>query len=210
MKDCVIFAGGNMEDMSFIDVSEISENCGMIICADSGYNYAAELGIVPDMVVGDFDSYSGEIPENIEIIRSVPEKDDTDTILALKLAIEYGYKKIRLYGGLGARFDHAFANIQTMIYAREHDCELEILDSENEMTLCGTGEYEYKRRDGWYLSLFSLTENAEISMLYGVKYPLINKILSHGFPLGVSNEITENKAFLRVGYGLVLVVRSKM
>lgn len=210
MKECAVFAGGKIEDLSFIDAYEIAESCFMVICADSGYEYAKRLGIIPDLIVGDFDSYRGELPEDIEVLRSVPEKDDTDTILAVKIAAERGAERIRLYGGMGARADHAFANIQSMIYAYENNMTLKIIDEANELEVLGAGEHEFDYREKWYLSLFSLTEKADIACLCGVKYPLENEILSQSFPLGVSNEITADKAFLNIRSGLVLVIRSKM
>lgn len=202
---CAIFAGGEIKDLSFIDVSD-----DFIICADSGYKYARELGIVPDMIIGDFDSYTDELPENIEIYRSIPEKDDTDTMLAVKTAISRGFTEIVLYGALGKRFDHTFANVQTLLYAHENGCTMRIADADNEITLQSAGEIYYPKRDGWYFSIFALTDTAVISEYSGVKYPLENYTLTSSFPVGVSNEITADSAFLKISSGIVLVVRSKM
>lgn len=205
---CVIFAGGEIKDLSFIDTAELSHN--FVICADSGYKYAEELGIVPDIIMGDFDSYTGRLPENTEIYRSIPEKDDTDTMLAVKTAISRGFTEIVLYGALGKRFDHAFANIQSLVYAYENGCAMSILDSDNEITVQGSGEKDYLKRKGWYFSIFALTDTAVISRYSGVKYPLENYLLKSSFPIGVSNEIMADKAVLQIDSGLILVVRSKM
>ncbi|MDE6789636.1 MAG: thiamine diphosphokinase [Ruminococcus sp.] len=205
---CVIFAGGEIKDFGFIDTSELSQN--FVICADSGYKYAKKLGIVPDIIMGDFDSYTGRLPENIEIYRSIPEKDDTDTMLAVKTAISRGFTEIVLYGALGKRFDHAFANIQSLVYAHENGCAISILDSDNEITVQGAGEKDYLKREGWYFSIFALTDTAVIGRYSGVKYPLENYLLKSSFPIGVSNEITADKAVLQLDSGLILVVRSKM
>lgn len=205
---CVIFAGGEIKDLSFIDTNEIAGN--FVICADSGYKYAEKLGIVPDMIMGDFDSYRGELPENTEIYRSIPEKDDTDTMLAVKTALSRGFTEIILYGALGKRFDHAFANIQTLLYAYENGCNMRIADADNEITVQGAGETYYKKRDGWYFSIFALTETVLINKYSGVKYPLENYVLKSSFPIGVSNEITADSAFLHINSGIVLVIRSEM
>lgn len=207
---CVVFAGGEIKDLSFIDVSGLKKSCNLVICADSGYKYAQQLNIVPDIIVGDFDSYTDSLPENITVYRSPPEKDDTDTMLAVKTAIENGCSDICLYGALGKRFDHAFANIQTLVYAYENGCNMRIIDADNEITVQGAGCKEYNRLDGWYFSIFSLTEKSLIKKYYGVKYPLYDFELEKSFPIGVSNEITENKAVLQIDSGLVLIVRSKM
>lgn len=209
MSICTIFAGGKLNGTDFMNPCEIRENSGLIICADSGLSIAEKVGIAPDLIVGDFDSYMGELPEDVEIHRSIPEKDDTDTLMAVRIAIDRGYDEIRLYGGLGARFDHSFANIQTLIFAHENGCKMTIYDADNVLTVRGAGEYEFPCKNDWYFSLFALTEKAEIGELKGVKYPLGVYEMTMGYPIGVSNEITADKAYLRINSGIVLVIESK-
>ncbi len=209
MSICTIFAGGKIIGTDFINPCEIRKNSELIICADSGLHIAEKVGLTPDLIVGDFDSYMGELPEDVEIHRSVPEKDDTDTLMAVRIAIDRGYDEIRLYGGLGARFDHSFANIQTLVFAYENGCKMTIYDADNILTLRGAGEYEFLRKSDWYFSLFALTEKADIGELKGVKYPLESYEMSIAYPIGVSNEITADKAYLRINSGLVLVIESK-
>lgn len=209
MSNCFIFAGGALEDTSFIDRDYIVRSGSLVVCADKGYEYAKKLDIQPDVIVGDFDSYTGRLPEKTEIHRSPAEKDDTDTMLAVKLAIKRGCEFIVLYGALGGRFDHTMANIQTLIYAHEHGCDLMIDDGNNIVSVQGICIRSYSFMEGWYFSLFSLSEQSEISRLTGVKYPLSHAVLKDSFPLGVSNEIIDREAVLSVGSGLVLVVQSK-
>lgn len=204
MKTCIIFAGGEISATDFID-----KKADLVICADRGYIYAEKLGIVPDIITGDFDSYKGKLPEHSEIYRSIPEKDDTDTMLALKIAISRNCTDIRLYGALGGRFDHTFANIQTLIYACEHGCKMTISDPDNIITVQSIGTESYEKYDGWYFSVFSLTEKLLIESMTGVKYPLKNYTLIQGFPLGVSNEIISDNAVISIKSGLALIVRSR-
>ena len=211
MKRCHIFAGG---DLGNIAKYWFPNHHGYVICADSGYKHAKKLKIKPDVIVGDFDSYSGKLPKDCEIIRTGPEKDDTDTLMAVKIAIERGFDLIYLYGALGgARFDHAFANIQTMLYAREHGARL-ILIGGGTVYVQGAEEgealiTEESRRWGYkYLSVFALTETVKIKELRGVKYPLKDYEMKQSFPIGVSNEITGEAAFLTVESGLALVIQS--
>lgn len=205
MKSCIIFAGG---DFSADDFKSMKAD--LIICADGGYSHARKIGIIPDAVIGDFDSYTGEFPENAEILKSPPEKDDTDTMLAVKYAIEKKCDSITLYGAMGGRFDHTFANIQTLIYSYENGCKMTICSPENIITVQGIGTEFYEKYDGWYFSVFSLTEKLHIGSMTGVKYPLENYIINQNFPLGVSNEITAEKAVVSVKNGLALIVRSEM
>ncbi len=208
MKRCHIFAGG---DLGKIADYWFPNHGGYVICADSGYKHAKKLGLVPDLLVGDFDSYTRKLPKGVEVYRSVPEKDDTDTLMAVKIAIERGYTNIYLYGALGGpRFDHAFANIQTMLYAREHGADL-ILIGNGTLLLQGEGEAMYteeSKRWGYkYLSVFAITETVKIKSLRGVKYPLENYEMKPSFPIGVSNEITDGQAFLDIESGLALVIQ---
>lgn len=203
---CHIFAGGVISDLSFIEIHKGD----MLICADSGYKYAAELGVIPDIIVGDFDSYLGKLPEDIELHRSIPEKDDTDTLLALKLAIERGADNVRIYGCFGGRIDHTLANIQTLKYACDHGCNAELCDSDNIIMLQETGVREYLRKEGWYFSFFSYSEKLHIAEFSGVKYPLCDAEITNAFPIGVSNEIIAEKAVLRIEKGTALVIFSKM
>lgn len=198
----IIFAGGEISDYSFVDIE-----ADFVICADRGIIHANKLGIFPDIVTGDFDSYTGKIPECGEIYKAVPEKDDTDTMLALKLAIERDATDIRLYGATGGRFDHTFANIQALIYAHENSCKMSIHDESNIITVQGAGTEFYPKYKDWYFSVFSLTEKLYIIRMTGVKYPLENYTLMQNFPLGVSNEIIDT-ATITIEKGLALIVRS--
>lgn len=211
MKRCHIFAGG---ELGHIAKYWFPNHGGYVICADSGYKHAKKLKLKPDVIVGDFDSYKGKLPADCEIIRTVPEKDDTDTLMAVKIAIERGYDVIYLYGAMGGpRFDHAFANIQTMLYAREHGAALMLIGNEF-IGVQGAGEGEamyVDESDRWgfkYLSVFAITETVKIRSLRGVKYPLENYEMKNSFPIGVSNEITDGQAFLDIESGLALVIQS--
>ncbi|HRR75668.1 MAG TPA: thiamine diphosphokinase [Ruminococcus sp.] len=211
MKRCHIFAGGELGNIAKY---WFPNHGGYVICADSGYKHAKKLKLKPDVIVGDFDSYKGKLPDDCEIIRTVPEKDDTDTLMAVKIAIERGYDVIYLYGAMGGpRFDHAFANIQTILYAREHGADLMLIGNE---FICiqgakeGEAMYidESKRWGFKYLSVFAITETVKIRSLRGVKYPLENYEMKNSFPIGVSNEITCEHAFLDIESGLALVIQS--
>lgn len=205
MKTCHIFAGGIIADLNYIKINKND----MIICADSGYKYVQQLKLIPDIIVGDFDSYNGNLPEKIKVIRSVPEKDDTDTLLAVKIAIENEVNSIKLYGALGGRIDHTFANVQTLKYAYEHNCKMIIEDYDNIIMYQSCETKEYLQRKDWYFSVFSFSEYIYIHELSGVKYPLTDTIVTNGFPIGVSNEIISDKAVLDIKSGDAIVVYSK-
>lgn len=206
MKICHIFSGGELKNLDFIRINDDD----MVICADSGLKYALMLNLIPDIIVGDFDSYTAELPENVRILSSPPEKDDTDTMLAVRTAIENGAVDLKIYGALGGRFDHAIANLQTLKYVADHGCKAVLEDSENLIMLQECGECRYSKIKGWYFSVFAYSEQLHIRRLAGVKYPLENTVLTNSFPLGVSNEFIESEAVLEIDKGTAIVICSKM
>ena len=204
VKYC-IFTGGEITDYSVISVRYDDT----VVCADSGIYHIQKLGITPDVVIGDFDSYSGNINFNCEIIKCQPEKDDTDTIMCVKYAISKGADQITIYGGLSGRLDHTFANLQTLRYCAERNVSAVIEDGFNRALIQSNGISEYERNDSMYFSIFALTDTVMIERLSGVKYPLEKYCLTANFPLGVSNEIIEQKAILKISEGYALIIFSK-
>ena len=110
---CAIISGGEYSPMDDIKAAEY------IIACDRGYSYAKRSGIVPDLLLGDFDSYTGNLPEGAAVERLPREKDDTDTMHAVRRALELGFTRISLYCALGGRLDHLLANLQAASYAAE-------------------------------------------------------------------------------------------
>ncbi len=177
---------------------------GLIICADRGYDIASEAGIVPDIIVGDFDSSERTPPENIRVIRAMPEKDDTDTILACNTALEEGCDEIRLYCADGGRPDHTVANIQTLEYLRVRGAYGVIIGEKFRMYLLHEREAVIPAFNG-YVSVFSYGETCMVSE-YGMKYGLVRYRLDNAYPLGVSNEVAGDEGRIIVHGGTALVV----
>ncbi|MDE6150358.1 MAG: thiamine diphosphokinase [Ruminococcus sp.] len=209
MRKCVIFTGGEIDkDFSFIDINEVKKS--FVICADSGYIYAKKAGIEPDIIIGDYDSL-GFIPENINEKFIFPkEKDDTDLMLAVKKALNRGYKQIDIYGAFGGRFDHMFSNVQALSFIAENRAVGNLISECERVTLLNPGDYEFKYKDNYSLSLFSYTDDVNGLTLKGTKYITDNITLSNHFPLGVSNIIIQENASISFKSGKLLVVQSKM
>ena len=188
----------------------------LLLAADRGLDFFLETGLVPDIVDGDFDSLSGagkaylESLDHTEIVRLNPEKDDTDTMLAVKQALSLGAEEIQIYGGLGGRFDHAIANVQTLRYLSEHGAVGSLCDAQNWMTVQTAGTVrQYPRRNGWYFSLLSLSDTCTGVTITGTKYCLQNGTLHANFPLGISNEIVAERAEISLQTGTLLVLYTK-
>lgn len=184
---------------------ELVKNDGdLIIAADSGINHLEKFGVQPDIAVGDFDSL-GFVPDCAEVIKHPVMKNDTDTILAVKTGFERGYNEFVIYGGVGGRPDHTFANYQTLCYiprrgGRGYLCF-------NGYTACciTNSGIEFSEREGT-VSVFAMSGTAEGVTLEGVLYPLENAVLEYSFPLGVSNEFTGTTAKMSVKNGTLLII----
>ncbi len=204
MSSCWIFGGAPISGR----LIDLPDKNSYVIAADSGYASAVRMGFAPDMTVGDFDSLTGEKPAVGQVIAVGAEKDDTDTMLAVKKAIEMGFMDISITGALGGRLDHTIANIQTLEYIRTNGGHGRLVGENDTVEVIGEGSHFYKRTDGMYLSLFSYSDFAVITVS-GVKYPLEDHRLDNTFPLGVSNEITAPECAITVSEGKLLVVFSK-
>lgn len=206
MERCIIFAGGKPEQ--FVP-GNVETNNAFIIAADKGYKNCKKLGLVPDLTLGDFDSL-GYIPEGTDYLQFPAHKDDTDLMLAVKEAIKRGYSDITILGATGGRMDHMFGNIQALAYIRSRGAWGRIVSAYEEITVLSPGEYTFSYREGFSLSLFSYGDLVEGLTIKGAKYPVTDIKLSGLFPLGVCNEITEDKAVVSFEKGMLLVIRSKM
>ena len=221
MIDTVIVSGGMIQkDFALDFIRKIEEERKgkklLLLAADRGLDFFLETGLVPDIVDGDFDSLSGagkaylESLDHTEIVRLNPEKDDTDTMLAVKQALSLGAEEIQIYGGLGGRFDHSIANVQTLRYLSEHGAVGSLCDAQNWMTVQTVGTVrQYPRRDGWYFSLLSLSDTCTGVTITGAKYCLQNGTLHANFPLGISNEIVAERAEISLQTGTLLVLYTK-
>lgn len=175
-----------------------------IIACDKGYDYCLEYGLKADLVVGDFDSSAQEIPtQNVIVLPH--EKDDTDSMYAIKCAIEKGADSIDLYCAMGGRPDHEFAGYQSLAYCLEHGVKCRIVSEKSIIFLCDR-ECTVEKGKYTYLSVFSWTEKCKGVSISGVQYTLEDAELTQNFPLGVSNEWTGDTAKISVKEGIVLVM----
>ncbi len=206
MSKCIIISGGVFDIPSdYI----IGENDFVIAC-DKGYEYAKRGCIVPDIILGDFDSYDGIIEEASNVLRYNKEKDDTDTMIALKLAISKGYKRIDLLSALGGRLDHLYSNVSLLRYALGNNVDCRIISNDEIVFLIKNGEIELEKIDGFSLSVFSMSDFCTGVSIKGAKYEVNEIDLTNDCPIGVSNEWQENVVNISVKEGILLIICSKI
>ena len=205
MLRCVIFSAG---DQHGIEKHEIGlRHDDFVICCDAGYRLAQRLGVRPDLLLGDFDSMD-QPTDFANIHRSPVEKDDTDTMLAVKQALQRGYERLLLVGMLGGRLDHTLANIQTLVYAVEHGAAAQIIDSSCCITVIKGGQTaQIPYQQGFHFSVFCHSDCASGVCIRHAKYELEDAQLTNDFPIGVSNSFLEGQpAQISVKQGILVIL----
>jgi thiamine pyrophosphokinase len=208
----VIFAGGAFQ--AGVAVEQALAGADLIVAADRGAMLALQFGYTPAVVVGDLDSLTLPLQElearGCTVIRVAAEKDETDTELAILVALERGADSITLLGGLGgARFDHSLANI--FLLAAFKTVPIRIVDGPMVCwLLCGPNEAQIHGCPGDLLSLFPLSGDAVGISTSNLYYPLYDATLRFGKPRGVSNVLVESPAQVKLQEGMLLIVHTSI
>lgn len=207
----IIISNGTIENYSFY--KKILKDYDLIICADGGAQHAKHMGIVPDVVMGDFDSISPNDlndmkSQGIRIVPYPPVKDETDTQLVINYAIEQGYKELVLLGCLGTRFDHSFANVALLKTVMDKGGKGTIINEYNEICLIDSN-IELTGEAGDIVSLLPVTEKVTGVTISGFYYPLHDAELEFGIPTGISNVFTQTQVTITIKSGLLLVIRAR-
>lgn len=177
----------------------------LIIAADGGYTTLKKLNVKPDLVVGDFDSL-GSIPENENIIKHPVKKDDTDTLLAVKIGLNKGYKIFQIYGAVGGRLDHTVATLQTASFVAENGGIAYIYDGNFTITAIKNSSINFNNNAKGYISVFALSGVAKGVSIKGLLYELNDTEITPHFPIGVSNEFLEKDSEISVKNGVLTII----
>ena len=199
MGACIIFCAAGFDRLA----KPISAN-DFIIAADGGLVHLQNLELKPNEILGDFDSL-GYTPAD-SLVFPV-EKDDTDTMLAVRRGLELGYREFILYGSLdGPRLDHTVANFQTLQYLADRDAVGYLVGTEQMVTVVRNSSLVFPESAEGTVSVFCLGPDARGITLENLQYPLTDGELTNGFPLGVSNHFIGKKARITVKNGSLLVI----
>lgn len=208
MKTAVIIAHGDLAVTP--EVEALVRRAELIIAADGGAAPAAERGWWPHLLVGDLDSAPGSVRAAVEahgaqVLEYSPHKDETDTELALRAALERGAEEIYLLGALGGRLDHTLANLLLLALPELERVRVTILAG-GARIFAVRGRAEIHGRAGDLVSLLPIGGDAEGIHTTGLEYPLQGDTLRFGAPRGISNVLTGPLATIRVEHGLLLAV----
>ncbi len=234
----LIVTGGFIEDGFTFDYIK-KEKYDVTLAVDHGLEFFSRTGLMPDYIVGDFDSVDEAVLERYveqsreltgseaeepnsatrkkpQVIRLNPMKDDTDTQHALNMALDMDCDCIHIFGGTGSRLDHVLGNLQLLGYALRCRVECMLIDPHNRIRLIDK-EIVLKKQEqfGKYVSLIPYTPQVTGLTLEGFQYPLENYTMSSFYvegatPIsGVSNEIVEDEARISLESGILVLVEAR-
>ena len=190
----------------------------LVVAVDGGFAHLQDAGVVPDAVVGDFDSL-GYVPDAGDVRRFPAEKDESDMELACRIAREAGCDEVVLYGCLGRRLDHTIANLQVMlgcaragvhVCAVDDDCAVAVLHAANgkpaELAFSAIPPEVFDNgMYANYISVFALGGTAHGVWERGLRYSLDGVAMNDDRSWGLSNEFCGEPALIRVEEGGLIV-----
>ena len=212
-----IVTGGTLPE-DFLYSALMAGGYDRLVAAEGGAALCLSLGFKPDIIVGDFDSAGEELVRKAELLgipveRHPSHKDETDTELAVRLALMEKPDRIRIFGATGTRLDHVHANILLLARIAETpetaQVDAAILDPCNLIRVIQGGLRLRKGPGREYVSVYALSEKVEGLTMTGFAYPLADRLLARTDTVGTSNEITEETAEIRFTSGTLLVIRAK-
>ena len=212
----VLICGGEINDeFSLVCLKQIKPDC--IIGVDKGLEFCYRNHVIPDWILGDFDSISKEVidwyrkQQEIPIRQYKPEKDDTDTRLGMELALKMGSDKIFLLGATRGRLDHYMGNLQSLLITARKEKEGWILDEQNAITVRKAGKICIHKEEqfGKYVSFFSMGDEVTGLSLTGFQYPLDGYTLKNSDGIAVSNQLLDDCGIIEFETGYLMMVLSK-
>lgn len=204
MKRCVIVGGADINNPQYVK-TRLNKDDFFVFC-DCGLRHLDALGVSADLIVGDFDSYKKPNLATETIVLPC-EKDDTDTVFAVKEAIARGYDDFLLIGVVGARLDHTLGNVSILLYLDSLGKKGIIIDDYSEMQIV-SGETVLIEDRYAYFSLLNISGAAKGITIKNAKYPLSDAEIACEYQYGISNEVIPGKAAeVSVGNGRLLLIK---
>ena len=202
-----IYTGGRIDEKR---ITERPKEEDLIIAADQGFLNAKKMGVVPSLLLGDFDSLGkGEkIPEGVEILQVPAEKDDTDTQLAVRVALERGAGELVIVGGLDGRLDHTLSNLAILEELSQKQIRAVMTSGQNRARFIRNSGVILLRNGFRYFSILAADPTVKGVTVDGCKYPLKNAKLTRTRQFAVSNEIVGNCALIEIKKGGAWIIES--
>lgn len=204
MKRCVIIGGADINNYSYIKTRLQADD--FAIYCDSGLKHLEQLELTPSLIVGDFDSHD-DPHMDVETIILPCEKDDTDTVFAVKEAVKRGFDSFLLIGVVGKRLDHTLGNVSILLYLDSLGKSAEIIDDYSEMTIAASSP-TYISDSYAFFSLLCICGNTNGVTIENAKYPLQDATITADYQYGISNEVLPGEvAKVTVSGGKLLLIK---
>ena len=204
MKRCVVIGGADIGRYDHIRSYLRADD--FYICCDSGLKHREGLGIVPDLIVGDFDSYEDPHLE-AETIKLPCEKDDTDTVFAVKEALARGFHEFLLAGVIGGRLDHTLGNVSLLLMLDTRGKAAMAVDDYSEMEIVSNIPAQIGGRYAFF-SLLNISGTAQGITIKNARYPLDGEEITCEYQYGISNEVLPGMtAEVSVQRGRLLLIK---
>lgn len=204
MKRCVVVGGADIGQYDRIRAYLREDD--FLICCDSGLKHREGLGILPNLIVGDFDSH--ENPHlDVETIVLPREKDDTDTVFAVKEALKRGFQEFLLVGVMGGRLDHTLGNVSLLLMLDSQGKKAVALDDYSEMEIVSDRPAYIEDRYP-YFSLLNISGLAQGITIRNAKFPLTDGEITCEYQYAISNEVLPGQTTeVTVKSGRLLLVK---
>lgn len=209
----VIFANGVIK--AYSELHSLLRGDDLFIAADGGAAHCTKLGLRPDIVIGDMDSISPHLREDLfskgtEFIIFDKDKDQTDLELAISYANEKGFEELILFGISGNRLDQSLANLLLLARDDWKKMTITVIDGPDEaFLLWSTQIRSIDGNPGDVISLIPITEKVEGVSSQGLKWELENAVLYLGSTRSISNEMLSTSAQVSIQYGKLLLVHRR-
>ena len=206
---CVIISNGELNNYKRAAL-EIRDD-DYIVCADGGLKHAVQMALTPHVLIGDLDSVSDDDlsyldDKSLKVLKYPAEKDETDTEIAIIHCLTFKPDEIVLMGVLGGRLDHTFANLGLLKELYEKGVYSWIHSDLNDIYM--TDDFiEINGEPGDEISVMPISDVVEGITLTGLRYPLENRTLRFGAPIGVSNVFIGTRATIKVNKGYVMIMK---
>lgn len=204
----VLVANGRLDDFLVLHIPKHA----VLVGIDRGALWLLERGFFPTVAIGDFDSVTesemATIQTHVSQIHMHPRKKDaTDMELAFLWAVQQKPAEIRIFGGVGSRFDHSWATIQLLEKYRKFRIRIILYDTHNRMEMVYREQHLIRTDKYSYYSILPISRRAVVS-LRGFAYPLTKGVFQRGSTLGVSNELIAPIGTVTVHEGRVWLIAS--
>ena len=217
IETVLIVAGGEIDSKLLSNtIYAIGDKPSFIIGVDKGIEALAGIVPEPDLLIGDFDSADVDVLEGFEssgnIIRLNPIKDYTDTHMAVLEALKLKPAHMIILGATGRRLDHFLGNVSLLKICLDNNCDADIIDKHNRISLMNAAKPRVLRKDrqyGDYVSLIPFTDVVSGISLTGFRYSLSDASLKKDETLGISNELVKEEGLIRIGSGELLILETK-